>query len=475
MAFNLIQLELGLLALALVVFMADLLGWGGEGRRKLGVIAALGLAALLLWAFIKPGTGSSTGFSGMLLSDGLARVFRVVLLGSALLTTLMSLDFVKKSGLAWPGEYYFLLLMATLALCLVVASGDLLSLYVALELNAICAYVLVSILKGKSLVSTEGGLKYLVLGALSSAILLYGVSILYGLSGTTSIAGLGTWAATAAVTPLLLMAGAMVLAGLAFKIALVPFHAWSPDVYQAAPTPITAFLSVASKAAGFVALIRVFQTALPSLQPHTAKFLTLLAILTYILANVVALRQVDFKRLMAYSSISQAGYLLLGLLANSTVGTQSLIYFMIVYLFTNMAAFFVATQVSMATGDESIVGLRGLHKRSPGLALGMMLAMFSLAGIPPLGGFFGKFYLFFAGVKAGYVGLVFFAVVMSIISLFYYLVVIKRMYLEDPEPGQGAISWGLPARVGLGLCVVGILLTGVWPKLVLDWIKAILT
>lgn len=466
-------MELSTLGLALLVFLGDLFTKDGGSKRFLGWLTALGCFALLALVLAQPNGDAQFAFGGMFISDGLAKAFKVVFLGAAGLTALASLDYLDQKGVRWQGEYYFLLLMVTVAMMTMAAAGDLLTLYVALEMNTIGSYVLVAILKGRSPYSAEGGLKYLVLGALASGILLYGISLFYGQTGTLSLAGLLAFLTGKAITPLLAVAVTMMLIGLAFKVTLVPFHMWSPDVYQAAPTPVTGFLSVASKAAGIAVILRVVMSAFLPLISFWAPVLALLAVLTYIVANVVALKQTDAKRLLAYSSISQAGYIVIGIIAGSKLGMHSVVFYMLVYLFTNLAAFQVISLVAADNGgDESLSGFDGLAQRSPVLALVMLLSMLSLAGIPLLGGFFGKFYLFAAGVQAGWTWLVFIAIVMSIASLFYYLVVVKRMYIEPPHHAAPVPS-GIAARVVLGICAVGIVAMGSYPQPFLDWIAAV--
>jgi NADH-quinone oxidoreductase subunit N len=471
-----LRCELYLLTLAVVVFLVDLTTPEGRSRRVLGYITALGLLFILSLSLFSPAANSSV-CGDMFLNDGLARVFKIIFLASAFLTVLGCHDYLVESGIRWQGEFYFILLMVTLGMNFIASAGNFLSLYVALEFNTIGFYVLVSMLKGKSIVSSETGLKYLILGALSSAVLLYGISLLYGASGSLSLQLISQYAKTAPSSPLLGAAVALVLIGLAFKVTLVPFHAWSPDVYQGAPTPVTAFLSVASKAAGFAAIVRVLLWSFQSWSPLWIELMTVLAVLTFILSNVVALKQSNIKRLLAYSSVGQAGYLVIAVIAEngsqSHLGLYSLVFYLMVYVVTNIAAFTVAMRVAADSGNDDIDGFKGLAQRSPTLALVMMMSMFSLAGIPPFGGFFGKFYIFMAGMEAHYAVLVTFAVLMSIISLYYYLVVVKRMYLENPIKST-PISSGLGVRLCLGVCGVLIIAMGVYPAPFLSWIKAAL-
>jgi NADH-quinone oxidoreductase subunit N len=480
---GILQSELALFGLALAVFFADLFSDDAKPKRFLGYLSALGLLVILAWSILSPAPDDAKSFGGMFLSDGPARVFKVIFTAAALLTVLGSIDYLEDAKVRWQGEFYFLVLMVTIGMNLIASAGNLLSLYVALEINTIGFYVLVSLLKGGSPTSTETGLKYLILGALSSATLLYGISLIYGMSGTLSLVEAKAFIQGAQASPLLLTAVALVLVGFAFKITLVPFHAWSPDVYQGAPTPVTAFLSVGSKAAGFAAITRVFLVTFSSLTPLWSQLLIVLAVVTFVLSNVVALKQSNIKRLLAYSSIGQAGYLVIAVLsenapqpagtAPSHLGLYSLVYYLMVYVFTNMAAFTVAMRVSADSGNDDIASFKGLAQRSPALAMVMMMSMFSLAGIPPFGGFFGKFYIFMAGMEAHYALLVGFAVFMSIISLYYYLVVVKRMYLENPDKAAPVPS-SLSVRLSLGTCAAFMIGMGVCPQAFLDWIKTAL-
>lgn len=489
MRLELLTPELATLGLALIVFLGDLFTKDGQGKRFLGWISAAGFAGVL-GLLLSQGApqGAPSAFGGMFIADGLAWVFKVVFVAAALLTALASVDYLDERNVLWQGEYYFLLTMVTVAMMAMASAGDLLTLYVALEFNSLGFYALVSILKGRSLVSSEAGIKYLLLGAVASSLLLYGVSIFYGLAGTLSIPGLATWAqglsaatpeaqaALAGVKPGLYLALGLVVAGLSFKVSLAPFHMWAPDVYQAAPTPITAFLSTASKAAGLALILRFLGVALGDLAPVWIKIFMVLMAVTFVWANVVALKQQDFKRLLAYSSVAQAGYLMIGVVANSEMGLSALLFYILVYLFTNMAAFQVAQLVSAASGRDDIGAFKGLAVRSPGLALIMLAAMLSLAGIPPFGGFFGKYYLFAAGVEQGLLGrtwllgLVGFAVVMSIVSLFYYLVVVKAMYIE-PSEEHAEVKLPFAARLSLSVSVLMILFTGIYPSPILNWLK----
>jgi NADH-quinone oxidoreductase subunit N len=480
MNLTLLYPELAVLGLALLVFLGDLFTKDGGSKRFLGWLCAAGFAGILAYVICLPAVGakdSISAFGGMFLADGLARVFKVIFLSGGLLASLASIDYLDSKGVRWQGEYYLLLVLVTSAMMAMASAGDLLSLYVALEFNSLGFYALVSILKGRSLVSSEAGIKYLLLGSLASTLLLYGISLIYGMAGTLSMPALLTWAQTAAMTPAFSVALLLMVAGFAFKISLAPFHMWSPDVYQAAPTPITSYLSVGSKAAGFAAIIRIFPGVFQAQQALWVKLFMVLMALTFVWANVVALKQRDLKRLLAYSSVSQAGYLMIGIIAGTSMGLHAVLFYGIVYLFTNMAGFQVAQLLEAEGTGGEIAGFAGLSTRSPGLALCMMTSVLSLAGIPPFAGFFGKYYLFAAGMQEGLasnrywlIGLVGFAVVMSIVGLFYYLIVVKQMYIE-PAHSDKPVRTPLAAKLALGITCTMVLVMGIYPTPFLDWLK----
>ncbi len=308
--------------------------------------------------------------------------------------------------------------------------------------------------------SAEAGLKYLILGALSSAVLLFGMSLVYASSGSTVFTEIYSALATASHQPILIAGIVMLMAGFGFKISAVPFHMWTPDIYQGAPTPVTAYLSVASKAAGFAALVKVFMVALPGIELNWNIILAVLAALTIVIGNLTALPQKNVKRMLAYSSIAQAGYILAGLVAANTYGIKGVLYYALIYVFANVGAFAVITMVETETGSTDIEAFNGLGRRSPMLAAVMTICFLSLAGIPPLAGFVGKFYLFAGAIQAGYLWLAFIGLLMSMISVYYYLNVSKAMYIgvnEDTTtlvvPGEG--------KMALWICLLGTILMGV--------------
>jgi NADH-quinone oxidoreductase subunit N len=469
-----IKAELATLALALLVFLADLFSPQKSNRQWLGWLSGFGFLALFTWMFFEPVTGVQTAFEGTFVNDALAWLFKLMFLAAAAIVSFMSLGYLDFSGIKWKGEYYFLLAIATVSLMFVVSAADLIVLYVALELSTISFYALVAMLKGQSPFSSEAGFKYLVLSITASAFMLFGISLLYGITGSTAYTTLGSWPWDSTL-PLLALAVVFVLAGFGFKLTLVPFHMWAPDIYQAAPTPVTGFLSVVSKAAGLAALIRLFVSVLEFLEYLWIPIIVILTAVTLIVANLIALKQQNLKRLLAYSSISQSGYFLLGVLAittyNDITGLYAVIYYMFVYLFSNLAIFAVLSSISADNSRDFLSNLAGLSKRSPVLALVMALGLLSLAGIPPLGGFFGKYYLFAVAVKAEYIWLVALAVLTSIISLFYYLLAIKQMYLV--ESGEDMQTVSHPATVFvLFVCAVMILFLGLAPAFGINFIEA---
>jgi NADH-quinone oxidoreductase subunit N len=468
--------EWALAATALALLLIDLLLPRQASRRSLGLVACAGLA-LGLALSLGPAS-QSQAFGGSWLGDGLTQALRQVLFAAGLITALISIPYLAKGPLSSQGEYWLLLAIGLLGLLFMAAAGDLLALYVALEASSLAFYALTALCKGKGPLSVEAGLKYLLLSAAATALLLYGISFIYGATGTLSLAGIAAQGAAPADPALLLAGTALLVAGFGFKLALVPFHFWAPDVYQAAPTPVAGLLSVGSKAAAMAAALRLFAGALGQAGHVTSLWCLLFALLAALsmgFANLLALRQKSLKRFLAFSSISQAGTLVLGLLANSGLGLSSITYFLAAYAFGNLAAFAVAQEAWSATGSEGLDGLRGLHQRAPLRALALLLAMLSLAGIPPLAGFFAKFYLYAAAARSGWWWLVAWAVANSVVALYYYLAVAKRMYLEDPAEGQAPLPRAHPAMaLALSICIGMTLVMGLFPGYFIHWLESAL-
>ena len=457
--------ELLLLVLAGLVLIIDL---AGRGRRGLGWFTAAGLAAILVATlyFGRPSADQGMVFGGMLRHDWPAFAFKVLFLFSAAITCLLSLDVPR---LGTRGEYYTLLLVATLGMCLMAAASDLIMLYLAVETTSIPLYVLAGFLQQDEK-SAESGMKYFLFGAMMSAVMLYGFSLLYGVSGETNLYALVDKIRQGQVSPLFLGGVAvLILAGFGFKIAAVPFHFWTPDVYEGAPTPITAFISTASKAAGFAILVRFVLAFLPDVNTYWTGVLAAIATATMSLGNLLALAQTNIKRLLAYSSIAHAGYALIGLVVLTEFGAASLVFYLAAYVVTNLAAFAVVILFARSAGSERIADYAGLSRRSPGLALVMMVAMLSLAGMPPLAGFVAKVYVFAAAVEGGLVWLAIVGVLNSIVGLYYYLTVLKVVYLYRSEDEGKAIAVPRTYSVALLVCVAAIFVLGVASAPWLGW------
>jgi NADH-quinone oxidoreductase subunit N len=457
--------EIALLVLGFVVIGGDLIV--GEGhKRRLGGLALLGLIGVLVVVGVQTaplfasGESPRAALGGMVRVDLAAQLFRLMFVTAAALTCLISMDFkpLKQSG-----EFYGLVIFSTLGMDLMAASNDIIMLYVSLETTSISLYLLAGYLR-ESPRSSEAGMKYFLFGAFTSTILLYGLSLIYGFTGQTrfdAVVEQLTALGPGGVLPTL-VALILVLVGFGFKVAAVPFHMWTPDVYEGAPTPITAFVSVASKAAGFSVLVRVFLLMFAPVQAQWVGVIAGLSVLTMTLGNLLAIPQKNIKRMLAYSSIAQAGYVLIGVAAAGQLGVASVLFYLAVYVLTNIAAFAVVEVVTNVLGTENIYEMAGLSRRSFGLALGMMLAMLSLGGVPPLAGFFAKFYVFQAAVDANLVWLAIVGVLNSIIALYYYLIVVRVIFVDRSEGDETPASAPLTLRAGLTLSVLGILFLGVF-------------
>ena len=411
------------------------IGWGG-----------MILLSILLFVALGAGPRSGGFLFDALVDDGVATFFKVFFSLATLLAMGICLFTFKHEG-----EPYLLLLASALGMFLLGGSNDIVTLIVAIELVSIPSYILAGYRYGDSR-SAEASLKYVLYGAVSSGVMIYGFSLLYGMSGATSIPGMAAhFAAGGFPQELFLLAVTLVLAGLGYKISMVPFHFWAPDVYEGSPTPITAFFSVAPKAAGFAALYRMMDVfAAPAVFAGIdARFLfSLASALTMTFGNLGALHQTNLKRLLAYSSIAQAGYILMGFAAGTFAAYQAVLFYLVVYLFMNLGAFLVVDAAGRALGGEDTTHIRGLGKTSPALALALSVFLFSLVGLPPLAGFIGKFYLFSALVKENMWALALIGVANSVVSLVYYVRIIRDMFLVEPE------SELAPIPMTLGLAVL---------------------
>jgi NADH-quinone oxidoreductase subunit N len=461
--------EITLLVLIGVVLVVELL----LPAHRRGILAWITAAGLLITfavtlLFSQPGAAPVELWGGMLRHDWLAFVFKLLFLFSAFITTLLTINWES----VWrKGEFYILLLTATMGMNLLAASADLVMLFLAIETVSIPLYVLSGFMTNDDK-SSEAGIKYLLFGAVTTGVMLYGLSLLYGFAGTSNLYEMAAGIAANQVPgPVLVGTLLLILLGFGFKVALVPLHFWAPDVYEGSPTPVTAFLSTASKAAGFAILARVMIAAFPSVLADWQATLAIAAVLSMTVGNLIALAQRNIKRLLAYSSIAHAGYVLLGVAAASELGVLSVVYYLIAYAVTNMAAFAVIVIVWQKIGSDEIDDYAGLSRRSPMLALAMLLSFLSLAGIPPLGGFIAKVLVFAAAVDAGLVWLAVIGVLNSIIGLYYYLIVLKVVYLGEPKDTQ-PVPMARPHSVALVVSVVLILIVGVVLSPFYTWASA---
>jgi NADH-quinone oxidoreductase subunit N len=452
--------EILLLLLGVLVLILDPF-WKDESRRlNLGWLTAGGLFVILavILAVARPGAEPALVFGGMLRYDWLGFAFKMFFIFGAAITSLFMMD-VEHLGRR--AEAYLLLLVAALGMSLMASAADLVMLYLAIETTSIPLYVLAGFLTGDER-STESGFKYLLFGALTSAVLLYGFSLIYGFSGKTGLYELAASFPTFSLLALGVIF--LVLVGLGFKTSLFPFHFWAPDVYEGAPTPVAGFLSTASKAAGFAVILRLFTVVFPSLSANWSLILAVLATLTMTVGNLIALAQKNIKRLLAYSSIAHAGYAMIGVVAFSQLGAASTVFYLIAYILTNLAAFGIVAAVGRVAGSDDVKAYSGLSRRAPTLALMMMVAFLSLAGMPPFGGFVGKVFIFAAAIEQGWVWLAVVGVLNSIIGLYYYMTVLKYVYLyrmENEDEEKHPIPLSRPYAIALTVLTIGIILVGV--------------
>ena len=451
--------ELWLIGLIVALLLLDL-RWKDQKHSKLGLCAAWGILpvfALIAWQWH---AGVVDVLGGMYRVDTLAVFFKGLFAASALATLLMTRE-LSRTLERGQDEFYMLILTATLGMFFTASSANFLMLFVSLELIAITFYVLTAYLQ-TNLSSLESGLKYLVLGSLSSALLLYGIAYVYGTTGSMQFTLVQkALQSVHPIPPALLFGLLLITAGICFKMAAVPFQVWVPDVYQGAPTPITAFLSVGSKAAGFAVALRVFYDLFRFQANTWSPLLALLAGLTILYGNLGAIPQTHIKRFLGYSSIGHAGYLLIGIAAGSAVGAAGVNYYLLGYLFTNLAVFLVVTEFSRQTGSDEMADYAGLSKRSPFLAASLFIALLSLAGVPPLAGFFGKFLLLMAALREGFFWLAVIGGAAVVISLYYYLSLVKTMY-ADPPKDSTPIEVRPVMRLALLVCLAAILAIGIY-------------
>ena len=464
------QLECLLALLAIGTLLTDAFRPSGD-KRKLGCVLA-GLVAMALAASFLMPTLPEPLFHGMYRLDAFALFFKRLFLLATAFVLLMGAEFAERfeTGVS---EFYALVLLAATGMLVIASVNDFILLFVALELVTITFYVLTSFLRRQSQ-SLEAGTKYLILGALSSGFTVYGIAYIFGTTGTTNFDTLAEILRTQAGTPAppFILGMLLVLTGLGFKIASVPFQIWAPDVYQGAPTPVTAFLAVGSKAAGFALLLRVMMTGLLPVRGVWMPVILVLSAATLLYGNLGAISQHNIKRLLGYSSIGHAGYMLMGVAAVNQLGVQAVMFYLVQYAFTNLGAFLAIITVTGATKSEEIASFAGLGKRSPILGVALFLSMASLAGIPPLSGFFGKFQLFAAVVQAAqhdgrYYVLALIGAGAVVVSLYYYFNVARAIYIEEASDAT-PIAVSLPARAGLYVCMLAMIGLGIYQRPLVD-------
>ena len=461
--------ELMVVITALVILLVDLV-LEKDKKTPLAFLGLLGLATSFIASVIMWREGvSEYAFNMMIVIDKFTLFFNGLFALAAFITLLISINYIRDEGINY-GEFYVLVLLATVGMMLMAKANDLMILFLGLETLSISIYVLVGFLR-TNLKSNESSLKYFLLGAFSSGFLLYGIAFIYGATGTTKLPEIAQYISNIPFllsNPLLLAAVGLLIVGFGFKVALVPFHMWTPDVYEGAPTPITSFMSVGVKAAAFAAFLRVFLSAFPSLlggDLPVTNILWVLAVVTMTLGNIVAISQENIKRMLAYSSIANAGYLLVAMTAGGELATASIIFYLMAYTLTNLGAFAIIILYGKK-GEENILisDYSGAGFKYPFLSAAMVVFMFSFAGFPPLAGFIGKFYIFSAAVKQGFIWLAIIGVLNSVIGAYYYLRVTVVMYMKEPVKEVGPLSFSLPMIVALLVTTFFTLHMGILPS-----------
>lgn len=452
--FLIMRNELLLVLTAVIVLIADLMT--NEKKKIIPVLIFL-FTVTAAAGFFYPANGEL--FGGMYRSTPLIVMMKNILNIGVLIVLLQSAGWLLKSDVNRDnlGGYFFIVISSLTGMSFMISSGDFLMFYLGLELATIPIAALVASDKIK-FISAEAGTKFILSAVLSSGILLYGISLLYGAGGTVIFKDL---AGTLELTNLHVLAFIFILSGIAFKISLVPFHLWTADVYEGAPVNITSFLSSISKASSVFILVILLYTVFETYSEIWNEVLIYVSILTMTIGNLFAIRQQNLKRFLAFSSIAQAGFIPLGIIGGTDIGVSTVLYFLLIYVFSNLGAFGVVSIVSNATDKENMTDYNGFYKNNKGLSLIMMISLFSLAGIPPVAGFFSKFFLFTVAAKQGYYFLLFVAVVNATISLYYYLLVVKAMFINENENPIEHIRSDVYAKIGLAFCTVGIALTGI--------------
>jgi len=457
--------ELAIFGFAVIVLFGELY-LSSSAKKSLGAITLAGIAVSLILLAGLFGTEAAE-FNGMFTVDFTANILKAILLVTTALVVLATLKIKTSIG---QGEFFSMILFSVLGTMFMASATDLIMLFIALELTVLPAYILTG--SKKSAKSAEAALKYFLLGIVASVILLYGMTLIFGLTGETNFSAIANALESQQVQPLLIVAMIMIVVGLGFKVAAVPFHFWAPDVYEGSPVPVASYLAVGPKAGGFAAIIHFFPVVFASITPAWAGVFAILAVLSMLLGNLAALSQTHIRRLLGYSAVAHTGYLLVGLAVADSFGYTSLIFYFFVYSLAALGAFLVILATTERGIGEDVEDFAGLYKRAPILALAMAIFLFSLVGVPPFAGFMGKLYLFGAAVKSNLIWLAIVGVLNSVVSFGYYVTVIRQMYLVKPKEAQaGVVTVSRPLYLSIVLIMAAVIFLGVYPTAFLSIIN----
>lgn len=465
MDFNSVLIEILVAALGVLVLAMSFLLPSAK-RALVGYFTAFALTGILIFSFVYSNGSSTSFFKGLYVNDSISVYFKQLFILAAALVSLMSISYVKTLTDS-RSEFFAIMIFATVGMMVLASANDLITLYIGLELMSI-SFIILTAYDKKNIKSTEAGTKYVLLNAMSSAVLLYGMSLIYGLSGSVAFSDIIKFLSSGSNQAMVILGSVLVIAGFAFKISAAPFHMWSPDIYEGAPTPVTAFLAGGSKVAGFAVLIKLLLNVMQSYQGTMVVLVIALSILSMVIGNIIAIPQTNLKRMLAYSGVAHAGYLLVGMISYNTTGISAMLYYMLLYIFGNIGAFAAITAFSNQTGKDDIKDFAGMWKRSPLITAVLLISLMSLAGIPPAAGFIGKFYLFTAAAGQGYLWMAFIAMGMSVVSIYYYFSVIKVMVMNEAADAT-SIKVPMSLKVVMIVSIIAILVMGLYPGPITSW------
>lgn len=465
----LIAPEIVIVVFGFLVLLIDVFLPRSEKKGYLGILSIIGVVIAFFFSIPLVGSGQS-GFEGMIIADGFSVFFKITFLIITLLTLLISIGYTEREGIAF-GEYYALILFASLGMMLMASGTHLIIIFLGLETMSISIYVLAGMLR-EDRRSVEAALKYFLLGAFATGFLLYGIALIYGATGSLQLKDVASYIASKNLlrSPMLMMSLVFLTIGFGFKIASVPFHMWTPDVYEGAPTSITAFMATGVKAAGFSALVRVFFTALSNFHTDWISIMWLISVATMTVGNIVAISQTNIKRMLAYSSIAHAGYILVAFVSGNDIGTAGILFYLLAYAFMNLGAFTCVILLGKKGEENTLISdYAGIGFKYPLLSAAMTIFLLSMAGIPPLGGFMAKFYVFSAAVKSKFYWLAILGVLNSAVSVYYYLRVTVLMYFREPEREITGLRFPITSVIALVLALIGTIYMGLFPSNVLSF------